>query len=205
MGDPCACGCGFPARVGRRYIEGHKKRPQVAGLCACGCGARIPPGRKVAVGHGGRRPVAERFWEKVEKTDTCWLWRGCLVQGYGKLGLFVEGKRTIASAHRLAWELTNGPIPQGFQIDHVCKNTRCVRPHPDHLEPVLPLVNAYRSRGLAAVNGGKMFCPHGHQYTPENTYFYTYNGTVRRSCRECRRVRSNLAYHRKRGHLGRAA
>jgi len=76
--------------------------------------------------------LSERFWSKVDKTDTCWLWTGSLsAQGYGRIqrGSRDEG---VVLAHRLAWEWVNGPIPDGMQLDHLCYVHACVRP--DHMQ-----------------------------------------------------------------------
>ena len=83
----------------------------------------------------------KHFWDKVRKTATCWIWMGRTTGGsYTKYGLFyvrVHSSRGPAgrmeSTHRLAYELTNGPIPKGKQIRHRCDNGMCVRP--DHLVP----------------------------------------------------------------------
>lgn len=69
-------------------------------------------------------PIAERFWAQVEKTDSCWLWVGTrFVDGYG---LFRDGKPR--GAHRVAWELHYGPIPDGLMVCHHCDNPPCVNP-----------------------------------------------------------------------------
>jgi hypothetical protein len=83
------------------------------------------------------RPFAERFWEKVAKSDGCWLWTGgCSNTGYGAFWL----KGQTINAHRIAWLLTSGPIPDGMDVLHRCDANysvgdrsyrRCVRP--DHL------------------------------------------------------------------------
>ena len=59
--------------------------------------------------------VEERLWAKVEKTDTCWLFHGAKVNGYGQIS--VNGKMQLA--HRVAYELLVGPIPEGMSLDHV--------------------------------------------------------------------------------------
>jgi hypothetical protein len=78
---------------------------------------------------------ASLFWEKVEKTPTCWLWIAARDrQGYGKFSVADEGVRSgkrVLQAHRHAWALTNGPIPAGLYVLHKCDVPACV--NPDHL------------------------------------------------------------------------
>lgn len=78
---------------------------------------------------GKKRPLAERFWEKVDKSGECWIWTaGKLPWGYGA---FTDARRPIGEtvAHRIAWTFTHGPIPKGLQVLHwVCDNPPCVRP-----------------------------------------------------------------------------
>ena len=78
-----------------------------------------------------RPTLAERFWPKVQKTESCWLWTSSLgTTGYGQINI----DRRPAKAHRVAYELVKGPIPEGMFIDHICHNGICV--NPDHLRPV---------------------------------------------------------------------
>lgn len=71
--------------------------------------------------------AADRFWGRVNKTEGCWEWRGPLHKlGYGLVG------HANLKAHRVAWELTNGPVPEGLLVRHMCHNPPCVRP--DHLK-----------------------------------------------------------------------
>lgn len=71
----------------------------------------------------------EWFWGQVVKTAECWLWAGAMNKGYGQI---VVGRQSFR-AHRIAWEMENGPIPEGAMIRHTCDNAACVRP--DHLLP----------------------------------------------------------------------
>lgn len=75
-----------------------------------------------------RKSASERFWSKVLKTDTCWLWTGHTRHGYGYFA--VEQRREVR-AHRYAYETIVGPIGEGQQVNHHCDVKHCVRP--DHL------------------------------------------------------------------------
>lgn len=127
-----------------------------------------------------RFPVADRFWAKVLKTDTCWRWRGALVRGYGKFWL--DGKQR--SAHRVAYELAVGPVPSGLTLDHLCRERSCV--NPTHLEPVPMRTNVLRGTSPIAANAVKSQCVNGHPYDLVNTRF---GKTGRRTCRACDRER----------------
>lgn len=119
-----------------------------------------------------------RFWAKVQvptTADGCMEWTGYRDPfGYGRFGV---GPRNY-KAHRLSYELLVAPIPDYTEIDHLCRNTSCVRP--DHLDAVDHQENM--SRGDIA-NRRKMHCPEGHPYSGANLYLSP-NG--RRECRACR-------------------
>jgi hypothetical protein len=115
------------------------------GYCHCGCGQLTPIAQRAysnkgivkgeplryLSGHKLRIPASERFWAKIQKTDSCWLWTGgCTGSGYGVIEIPGHGRRSIA-VHRLSWEIHNGPIPEGMVILHLCDVRNCVRP--DHL------------------------------------------------------------------------
>lgn len=93
-----------------------------------------------------RASRSERFWSKVRKTETCWEWTaGFSSVGYGA---FWDGE-TMNKAHRLAYELSVGPIGAGKFIDHMCHNRRCV--NPEHLRQVTPKQNIENHKGAANV------------------------------------------------------
>lgn len=89
-----------------------------------------------------KSPVEDRFWPKVNKTESCWLWTGgTYPNGYAKF--YRNGKQEIA--HRVSYELLVGPIPEGRHLDHLCHTRSCV--NPDHLRPVTPKQNLEHQRG----------------------------------------------------------
>jgi hypothetical protein len=126
--------------------------------------------------------VNERFMKFVspEPNSGCWLWTGCLnSKGYGRFSF----GGVVQNAHRVAYQLFRGSIPESLHIDHLCRVRCCV--NPDHLEPVTPLDNT--RRGDAGKWGkAKRNCPSGHEYTPANTYRRK-DGW--RECRACWSVR----------------
>lgn len=124
-------------------------------------------------------PTVAKFWPKVRKTETCWMWTGAPnSDGYGHIG---DRGRTVA-AHRWVYETEVGPIPEGLEIDHLCRVRLCV--NPAHLEAVPKKVNCLRGESPTAINARKTHCPHGHPYDEENT-LWTTDG--HRQCITCRK------------------
>jgi hypothetical protein len=134
-----------------------------------------------------RKTPTERFWEKVNRTDACWLWTGAGSGGYGRF--WYEGR--VQPAHRVSYEWQVGPIPDGLYIDHLCRTPACV--NPEHLEPVTQKANV--DRGIANDwQRAKTECPQGHAYNADNTKWYE----GRRYCRACARAYSLNYVRRKR-------
>ena len=123
-----------------------------------------------------RRPIAERLWPRVDKSagpDGCWVWTGARRNGFGYGEIWSGGNegRPLVT-HRVAWEATRGPVPEGMQLDHICKNAACC--NPAHLRVVTPRQNYVDfSDSPHALNAKKTHCKHGHEFTPENTRWVT--------------------------------
>ena len=95
-------------------------------------------------------PLSVRFWDKVQKTETCWLWYGATdPDGYASFKN--PSKGYMDKAARISWELANGTIPEGLFVLHTCDNRLCVRP--DHLflgtqlDNIKDMVSKGRQRG----------------------------------------------------------
>ena len=133
------------------------------------------------------RDVA-RFERHVEKVAGCWLWRGTLTRdGYGRMNL----NQRIYLAHRVAYTVAYGRIPDGRELDHLCRTHACVRP--EHLEAVTRAQHNPRGMSPSALNGRKTQCRNGHALSVENTYVPPTGG---RTCRICKREKENAAYYR---------
>jgi hypothetical protein len=133
-----------------------------------------------------RRSPSEKFaarW-RLDEASGCHLWIGNLSRGGYALFTFSGAGRSYMG-HKWAYEQKYGPVPPGLELDHFyCSRTQCV--NPDHVRPVTPRENIYRSGSPPAWNLAKTHCIHGHEFTLENTYV---NRRGWRSCRRCSRER----------------
>ena len=98
----------------------------------------------------------ERFWTRVVKTDNCWLWSG-YTGGNGYAYITIEGQKI--GAHRYSYEIHQGDIPTGYQIDHLCRTPKCV--NPSHLEAVTPKENTLRGKS-SRLRKQRTHCKRGH-------------------------------------------
>jgi hypothetical protein len=116
-----------------------------------------------------------RFFAKVaEDEGGCWIWTAYRdPKGYGR---FQYGAKDARLAYSVSYGLLVGQVPEGLELDHLCRVKACVNPY--HLDPVPLQVNMRRRAGL------KTHCPQGHPYTPENSYMPPAGGTVCRTCKK---------------------
>ncbi len=145
-----------------------------------------------------RKPYAygkpiDRFWSKVNKTETCWLWNGALTNGYGFFSVKLKNYR----AHRWYYEYLNGKINSSKRIlCHKCDIRHCV--NPDHL-----FLGSYKDNTHDAINKGRLIlpkpwshCSRGHKLSGDNLRIYHYKNKTCRACVLCNRI--NQANYRKR-------
>lgn len=157
-GDPLGSGKPIGKPRGRKRtqaectVDGCERQARTRGFCHMhhqrvlatgdpGPAGNLPKGHSPA-------PPTERFWAKVTKTETCWLWTGNLMaNGYGCLFYATAENRVLP--HRFSYELANGPIPAGLDIDHMCHVRHCVNPM--HLQAVNRTLNN-ENRGVVNRN-----------------------------------------------------
>ena len=141
------------------------------------------------------RPLCDRFWPKVNKEGSipecrpelgpCWQWTAAKDRdGYGQIG--EGGREGAVQAHRSAYELLVGPIPDGLVLDHLCRTPSCV--NPSHLEPVTQAENVRRGYW-----GTRTHCVNGHEWDEGNTRS---RPDGKRECRACHRIRERARRRR---------
>lgn len=130
--------------------------------------------------------IASRFWPKVDKSEECWEWTATKSGGYGMF--LIRGR--LHRAHRIAYELAVGPIPEGLVLHHECENQACV--NPAHLTPLTRSEHNARHPEVHGWVTPQSHCKHGHEFTPENSYIRP-NGT--RRCRACHRANERRRHH----------
>jgi hypothetical protein len=112
----------------------------------------------------------------------CWIWsRAFNGAGYPST-MWLNGK--VVLAHRASYLIFKGPIPDGLEIDHLCRDKRCV--NPEHLEAVTRQTNLLRGTGFAARHARQTHCKRGHEFTDANTYISARGERVCRTCRAAR-------------------
>jgi hypothetical protein len=153
-----------------------------------------------------RKWPPEKFWAKVAKgkRNACWLWTGLQTHhGYGVIHFGKSAKPRRKLAHRVAWEFTHGPIPDGLLVCHHCDTPLCCNPQHLFLGSDLDNMRDFLAKHVHH-NRKKTCCPHGHSYAvPENVRWYRgwrhcaacERERVKRISEERRRIREAKAHH----------
>ena len=167
----------FPRSPERRVSQHGPDCRLARGSLYCDQGnSRLWPGRHPRPGDLKTRLEAKSI---PEPNSGCWIWIGALRKGdYGQI--VIDGKKKLA--HRISYEIHKGPIPEGMELDHICRMHQCI--NPDHLEAVSHRVNVLRGAAPSAVHAAKTHCSKGHEFSAS----ITINGKVRRHCKICKRI-----------------
>jgi hypothetical protein len=154
-----------------------------------------------------RVPIIDRLVRQTDRSGPqfknlgpCWIWTGAIRKstGYGAFTIYIGPNKTRSTTpHAIAYELSIGKVPEGLQLDHLCRNRICC--NPDHLEPVTPKENILRGKGLASLNAKKTHCKEGHLLSGENLHI---NGKGARVCMICRKASWDAANARRRDRQG---
>lgn len=174
----------LPPKNRKCSVDGCESPHDSRGYCRSHLGKLVRTGTT----NGVAMDLPSRVWRKVAKggPGECWQWVGAKNHlGYGSIHIDRDTGRRMA--HRVVYELIKGAIPEwSTDLDHLCRTPSCV--NPDHLEPVTHRENMLRAPWTAIqFQAAKTHCPHGHEYTDENTY------RKRNGARECRTCRTERA------------
>lgn len=138
----------------------------------------------------------DRFWAKVNRNGPipehrpnlgpCWQWTASIKKnGYGQFN--ADGHNRIVRAHRYAYEAMNGPIPAGYDLDHLCRNRACV--NPAHLEPVTRRVNLLRGETNGGIVSRTGRCLRGHDLSDPRNIYWRKDRPGKWNCLACLRER----------------
>lgn len=133
----------------------------------------------------------------------CWHWTGYVRKaGYGIINIRRNGKNYPRHAHRVAYETFRGPVPEGMQVDHLCRRRDCI--NPSHMEVVTPGENT--RRGIVAEvqrqrHAKRTHCKNGHLLSADNVYQGHCKGFPARGCKICRKAADQRFRAKRRGLL----
>ncbi len=159
---------------------------------------------------GTRLDPLERILSRIylNEGSDCWVVPREMLDKHGYGGITVMqdlpldkyGRRTRSKtrllAHRVVYARLCGPIPDGLQLDHLCRNHACV--NPKHLEPVTAKENVHRGVGVAVQNMKKTHCPSGHPLEEGNLVLSRFNSKGHRICLTCYRASVRKALRKRR-------
>lgn len=205
----CLCGCGRETSLAirtdkrrgnvkgepQKYVRGHATRKERQKCTAEGCTreatatyCRKHSERMRLYGDLiGRRPKGAeefRFWFRVDKSGDCWTWSAARGAGKFDYGYFWTDGKKLVKAHRYAYALANGPIPEGMVICHRCDNPPCVRPDHLFLGTQKDNIHDMDAKGRGRRPTRRTHCPKGHPYDEANTALRTDGAQACRTCRK---------------------
>ena len=135
--------------------------------------------------------MEDRFWSKVDKNFLgCWYWVASVNdRGYGTFQVFKRPKK----AHRVSYEMFKGKIPDGLELDHLCRVRNCV--NPDHLEAVTHKENVLRGSSFVSEQAHRTHCKRGHELSGDNLLPHKLKKGLR-ACKACNTEQVNMYRNR---------